>query len=353
MKRTLDICISTYNRGRKVYSTVQCILDNLHDDVGVVVQNDASTDDTIELLCGIKDDRLVLINNNESVAALKGVMYNWYKVLTYASATYVLYLNDRDDLNIQETKKLISFLEQNIYAGGVCNSIFRNKIFSQGAQSFENVPYYGYHPSGMVFNLDYLKRINDLDLLFTKEQCYIHPHDLVLSELSKYGRLFIFSKHVWNMASQESFKSNKSFLYHSNTNIESFWFHPTQRLVEYEKFIIHMKKMGYSETANLKCLMRMSRRYLFYCTYNYKNFVTDPGQTSHYGIEQQKVNFRDLCNNTSFFINGAYVIVSKHNFKISKPLFYIELYFYFMCMTLFLPAWHLYKKIIERLKSDK
>ena len=55
-----------------------------------------------------------------------------------------------------------------------------------------------------------------------------------------------------------------------------------------------------------KKAIQIAKRYLFYCTLNYAFFISDAGQTAHYGIEPKKLSRRELAGIMHGFVNESY-----------------------------------------------
>ncbi len=72
-------------------------------------------------------------------------------------------------------------------------------MYESPEDSFMAVPYFGPHPTGIVFNMDEYKLLKNRNHLFTKEAAYIHPHELILGRLAQYGEMFQFKK-IWSLA---------------------------------------------------------------------------------------------------------------------------------------------------------
>ena len=88
----ISIAISTYNRSNRIYHLVQNILKYEGNEIEVVVLNNASTDDTVELLGSIDDSRFRLINYKQNVGGLLGT----FNVLLEAKGDYVFVCLDKD-----------------------------------------------------------------------------------------------------------------------------------------------------------------------------------------------------------------------------------------------------------------
>ena len=103
----LSICIPTYNRGLRVFETVQEILSSYkEDDIEIVVVDDCSMDGTIELLKQIEDKRLRIIHNEVRL----GQVNNQFYALWCGEGKYVKVLIDRDKIYVNRIKSFMQKL---------------------------------------------------------------------------------------------------------------------------------------------------------------------------------------------------------------------------------------------------
>ncbi len=87
----LSICIPTYNRAEIVYQCVSECLSQPYDWIEVVVTDNCSTDNTIEILSSIHDLRLKIYKNERNIGYV-----NLTKCLTNGHGKFCLLLSDED-----------------------------------------------------------------------------------------------------------------------------------------------------------------------------------------------------------------------------------------------------------------
>lgn len=180
-----------------------------------------------------------------------------------------------------------------------------------------NLPYFGSHPTGIVFNMDEYRLLDNRKQMFMNQQSSIHPHDFILGRLAEYGEMFRFHK-IWDLADQESFANNRSFLY-QKASVKDAWFSPRARTREFELFVKNIADSPFSQEVKKKKAQQIAKRYLFYCTLNYAFFISDKGQTSHYGIELRKFSRNELSGIAQGFIRKSYEVMKDyelvHNYR--------------------------------------
>lgn len=193
--------------------------------------------------------------------------------------------------------------------------------------SFMAVPYFGSHPTGIVFNLDEYRLLKNRNYLFAKEAACIHPHDLILGRLAQYGEMFQFKK-IWSLAETDSFAKNKSFLYKQGT-INDAWFSPKARTQEFGLFVADIAASSFSKELKRTQAVQIAKRYLFYCTLNYAFFISDAGQTAHYGIEPTKLTRKDLSAIMQRFVDESYQILQENGLYVKEEKYKAKLISYF------------------------
>lgn len=341
----LSIFIATYNRKEILLDKIRSLLEIKSDDFDILVLDDMSTDGTVDALKSINDSRIRVSQNKERNGTLKdGVMQNWYRLLEMCDGQFAFHLNDRDLIDTEGMADLIAFLKDHpTVTGGLCNIGGGYKLLDSPEECFMSIPYVGSHPTGIVFNIDEYRLIQNRQELFTREAAYIHPHDLILGQLAEYGEMFQFKK-IWSLAGTESFASNKSFLYKKGT-IEDAWFSPKARTEEFRLFIERIAKSSFDLELKKKKAIQVAKRYLFYCTLNYAFFISDAGQTAHYGIEPKKLSRRELAGIMHDFVNESHKILKQNGLDNNGAMFKNVMTSYFWAIYFGKPVWDKVKKL--------
>ncbi len=89
----ISVCIPTYNAAKFIKKTIKSVLNSTYSNFEIIISDDASTDNTIEIIEEIKDKRISLIKNNKN----SGVPKNWNRTIKEARGEYIGLLN-HDDL---------------------------------------------------------------------------------------------------------------------------------------------------------------------------------------------------------------------------------------------------------------
>lgn len=177
----LTIVISTFNRSSLLKENINKIIENKSNAFRVIVGDNASTDNTWNMLQTIDDDRFTC-KRNEKNLGISNVMLLDYEVKT----KYFINLNDRDYIKSEDIDKLCDFLyKANSFE--IC-SLFQHKGTKEGmcsSDKFINEFYLANHPGYLVYNTDYYKHnINKTTLdSFFKENDMISLSNYVYIQL--------------------------------------------------------------------------------------------------------------------------------------------------------------------------
>jgi len=107
-----SILIPTYNNGKSIEKAVRSALNQDYSgEYEVVVVNNASTDNTADVLSQIKDEHLKLFTNPQTV----NIYANHNVALSYAKGDYVVYCHGDDELLPHTLKVMASYVEKHLY----------------------------------------------------------------------------------------------------------------------------------------------------------------------------------------------------------------------------------------------
>jgi len=93
----VSICVPNYNYGMYIGDTIKSILDQTYTDFELIIVDDASTDNSMDVINGFHDQRLKVHANKSNL----GITANWNKCLEYATGEYIAIFHS-DDLYHRE-----------------------------------------------------------------------------------------------------------------------------------------------------------------------------------------------------------------------------------------------------------
>lgn len=90
--KKISVCMATYNGGKYIKQQIESILVQLSENDELIISDDNSTDDTIDVIKEISDYRIKLIFNKE-----KGYTSNFENALNRVTGD-IIFLSDQDDI---------------------------------------------------------------------------------------------------------------------------------------------------------------------------------------------------------------------------------------------------------------
>lgn len=113
-------------------------------------------------------------------------------------------------------------------------------------------------------------------------------------------------------------------------------------------FIKHMENLSFTWQIKEKKAIEIAKSYLYFCTFNYKYYITNPGQTQHYGIEVQPFGRKRMICCAEEFIEKSSVILNEQHLLQNISLYKIKMKTYFYAIYILKPLWDIYKKGANR-----
>jgi glycosyltransferase involved in cell wall biosynthesis len=102
----VSVCLPTYNGGRYVRRAVESVLQQSYGDFELIVCDDASSDNTIEMVRNVSDPRLIVIQNEHRL----GLVGNWNRCLGFRRGRYVVLMHQDDLMHPDNLTLKTSFL---------------------------------------------------------------------------------------------------------------------------------------------------------------------------------------------------------------------------------------------------
>ncbi|MBK0381145.1 glycosyltransferase family 2 protein [Mucilaginibacter segetis] len=175
MSKVCSVCMATYNGEAYIKQQVESILIQLSPTDELIISDDGSTDDTLQLLHSFNDKRIKIFPNNRH----KGPVGNFENALMKASGD-IIFLADQDDKWKADKVSTHLFLHKNndlVISDAVVvdqdgKTVFNSFFEERGSKPgfINNIKRNSYIGCCMSFN----RRILNLALPFPS---YIHMHD--------------------------------------------------------------------------------------------------------------------------------------------------------------------------------
>lgn len=89
----ISVCIPTYNGSKFIHEQLESIINQLEYNDEIIISDDSSTDDTINIIESFKDKRITILKNNK----FRSPIFNLENALRQAKGDYI-FLSDQDDI---------------------------------------------------------------------------------------------------------------------------------------------------------------------------------------------------------------------------------------------------------------
>lgn len=111
IKNLVSIIMPSYNTGAFIEESIQSVLNQTYSNWELIIVDDCSTDNTLEILEKIDDDRIIILKNEKN----SGAAVSRNKALRKAKGQWVAFLDSDDLWYPQKLEKQLSFMKRNGY----------------------------------------------------------------------------------------------------------------------------------------------------------------------------------------------------------------------------------------------
>lgn len=176
-KPEVSVCIPTFNRAYILEKVIQSVLSQTYKDFELFISDDASSDDTEEVVKSFNDSRIRYHINKNNL----GLINNWNFVIKNAKGEYVFKLDDDDYIAATFLEKVVPLFKKHPNIGSVYTGFYYAKGYNgeyikkvvdktlfkgDYIRGIDYVKSYllhtsvpGLHPSSVVFRYDLAKEI--------------------------------------------------------------------------------------------------------------------------------------------------------------------------------------------------
>ncbi|MBF9040347.1 glycosyltransferase [Rhodobacterales bacterium LSUCC0387] len=111
----VSICIPTYNAGATLAETLTSIINQSYKHLEILIVDNASTDNTVEVANRFSDPRIKIHQNTENI----GGEENFNRCISLAKGLYTAIYHADDLYTVEMVERQVNFLDSNPEAGGV------------------------------------------------------------------------------------------------------------------------------------------------------------------------------------------------------------------------------------------
>jgi glycosyltransferase involved in cell wall biosynthesis len=287
--KIIDFCIPSFNQGERTAALVKNILNYKGNDIGVIVSDNCSEDNTIELLNQIKDNRFRLVCNPYNIGATR----NFFKALRSANAKYAILCVDKDFVEHEKIGNLIDILKENKdIAVGRCTLNMRKEsksvVYQRGFFAILNMAYKSTHPTGRFYKTDLFNKIYPAGMEGVIEN-FISA-DIFDAHMALEGNAIIINIPIFYMESIEQVKQTKSY----TSFADNPFFFPKARLKELSLYSKSIQSLNLAHSEKRKLVRKVFFSRLFSSTIEYRKHMTNASICQHYHLSPRKVGAFEL-----------------------------------------------------------
>ena len=109
MNPLVSICIPTYNREDSICDALNCAVNQTYKNIEILVSDNCSTDNTVNLVKKIKDPRIKIVVHKKNL----GMIPNWNFCIQEAKGKYVKFLHSDDLIDSTCVEKELEYFQKN------------------------------------------------------------------------------------------------------------------------------------------------------------------------------------------------------------------------------------------------
>lgn len=155
----VTIAIPTFNRSRYIGKAIESVLEQTYQDFELLVIDNASTDNTEDVVHSFVDKRIRYVKNEKNI----GIIGNWNKCVQLSSGKYLTILGDDDILSKRFLEESMAVHNSHPTVGFTFAHC--NKVDETG--NFIKRWGYDFTPAGLIEGLDYLFYTLDYEACLT------------------------------------------------------------------------------------------------------------------------------------------------------------------------------------------
>ena len=243
MRKSVSVCIASYNGEKYIIEQVESILPQLEEHDEIIISDDGSTDSTREIVKGLigKDSRIKLIDG-----PCVGYASNFFNAIDHASND-VVFLSDQDDIWVEnKVEKVLEVFDKDPECTTVLHKMytFHEDINEKGEEIVvtykkgfnKNVLFSSYWGCCMAFKREFIKKFYPI-----QQPCLSHDQIIGLASERNGKTVFLEDQLIYHRIHKKNVTTAKRSIFDKI----GFRF---QMLSEYEEV-----EDQYYEATPLKC----------------------------------------------------------------------------------------------------
>ena len=182
----VSIAIPSYNHGKYISETIESILNQTFQDFEIIITDDGSSDNTVEVIKTFKDDRIKLFVFDENQGACKALN----NCIINSKGKYFAYISSDDVWENDKIEKQVKYLDENPSTQVVFTKV---KIIDEESNPFNETDHFYFS----IFEQENRPRSEWLNHFFYYGNCICHPS--IMIKRSVYDDIGLYNERLVNM----------------------------------------------------------------------------------------------------------------------------------------------------------
>lgn len=194
----ISVCLTTYNGEKYIKAQLDSIISQLSVDDEIIISDDGSTDDTLQIIGNLGDERIKVFkhirNNNSQKFSFYKITKNFENALLNAKGDFI-FLSDQDDIWVPNKKEIVlQKMKDNWLILHDCIIVDENDIIKNDSYFAINNTRLGFWNN--IINSSYLgccmafkRELLNIALPFPQNPV---PHDIWIGLMAEWKRKVIF-----------------------------------------------------------------------------------------------------------------------------------------------------------------
>lgn len=183
MKPLVSVLIPSYNHEAYIKETIQSVLDQTYQNFEIIINDDCSTDRTVEIIQSFQDPRITLTISKKN----QGQFASTNTCVKKAKGEYLCFLNSDDSFHPNKLERQVAYLQNNTSMAAVFT---RPELIDENGKQYRDKNHFYFR----LFNLPHLNRYKLLHFLFFEGNYFCHPSVMIRTSVQKeigpYNELF-------------------------------------------------------------------------------------------------------------------------------------------------------------------
>lgn len=112
MNDLISVIMPSYNTGKYISDSIKSVIDQTYPDWELIIVDDCSTDDTVDVINSFSDPRIILLQNEIN----SGAAVSRNRALRAAKGRWIAFLDSDDIWEPEKLEKQLAFMKNNGYA---------------------------------------------------------------------------------------------------------------------------------------------------------------------------------------------------------------------------------------------